>query len=358
MSNRPLHIGFIGQRGVPASFGGIEHHVEQLGTRLADRGHRVTVFCRDNYVDRDRRWYKGMRLITLPVLATKHAEAISHSVLAATWALGPSPFDIVHLHALGPGLVSPLLRWGSTSKVVQTIHGLDNKRSKWSGGVQRILTTGEYLSAHVPDRTIVVADYLKDYYARTHGAHVHAIPNGVIPPAREGRDTVDAQFGLDGRRYVLFVGRLVPEKAPDVLIQAFAEVPGDVRLVIAGDSSFTDDYVTSLKRLAGEDPRVVFTGYVYGRTLAALYTNASLFVLPSRLEGLPLTLLEAASYGIPIVVSAIEPHFEVLGHDAPGRRLVDTDRGPLAAAIRAELSDPDTGRAGAQTLCEQVAEDL
>src|SRR5204862_652941 len=149
---------------------------------------------------------------------------------------------------------------------------------------------------------------------------------------------IATRFGLHGGDYVLFVGRLVPEKAPDLLLRAFRHVPGDVRLVIAGGSSFTDRYTDSLTALASDDKRVVLPGYVYGETLAELYANAAAFVLPSLVEGLPLTLLEAASYGAPVVASAIGPHFEVVGADGPGHRLVPAgDATTLASALSSTL---------------------
>ena len=350
----PLRIAFIGQRGVPATYGGIEQHVEQIGSRLAARGHRVTVFCRANYTDGRTRWHRGMRLITLPVWANKHAEALGHSALSATWTLGRVPFDIIHYHALGPGLVSPISRFGSSAKVVQTVHGLDNQRAKWGGWAQRLLTLGEYASAYVPDRTVVVADYLKEYYADTHGAHVHAIPNGVVATESTPRGEVHERLGIDDDRYVLFVGRLVPEKAPDVLIRAFRDIDSDAKLVIAGDTSFTDTYVAELRQLADDDPMIIFAGFVYGEELSSLYANASLFVLPSRLEGLPLTLLEAASYGIPVIASNIPPHVEVLGTSQPGRRLVPTDRAAMARALAEELSTPTASAGGAAALRTEV----
>ena len=329
-----MRIAFIGQKGVPATFGGIEHHVEEVGSRLAGRGHEVTVFCRANYVPQGRREYKGMHLALLPTVSSKRLDAIVHSAVAAVRALGQR-FDVVHFHALGPGVMTPLTQYGSRARVVQTIHGLDDERAKWGSGAQVLLRGAGWLSARVPDATVVVSRTLADHYSTRYGRPTTYIPNGVerpqaCPPARE----IVTRFGLHGGDYVLFVGRLVPEKAPDVLLRAFRRVPGDLRLVIAGGSSYTDRYTDALTDLAAEDKRVVLAGYVYGEALAELYANAAAFVLPSFLEGLPLTLLEAAAYGTPVVASAIGPHVEVLGTDGPGHRLVGPgDEGALATAI-------------------------
>lgn len=349
MSERPLRIAMIGQRGVPATFGGIEHHVEEVGARLAARGHEVTVYCRSNYVAPGGGDYRGLRVRVLPTVGTKHLDAIAHSAMSSACAL-PGRYDIVHYHALGPGLVAPLTRIFSSARVVLTVHGLDDERAKWGGLARQVLRVGAWMSAHVPHATVVVSRSLADHYTQRWGRETVCIPNGVAAP---GLAAAPVQSGRSP--YVLFVGRLVPEKAPDVLLRAFARVPGDVRLIIAGGSSFTDDYVEELSILAAADPRVSLAGYVYGEQLQDLYRGAGAFCLPSLLEGLPLTLLEAASHGAPVVASAIPPHLEVLGADAPGRRLVPPgDVETLAATLADVLNDPVLERKGAAELRERV----
>ena len=350
-----LRVAMIGQRGVPATFGGIEHHVEQLGCRLAAKGHEVTVFCRTNYVVDRQPTYRGMRLRHLPTVSSKHLDAFAHSGLSTFSALARD-FDVLHYHALGPGLLTPLPRYLSKARVVQTIHGLDNERAKWGLGARAVLTSAAWLSAHVPDTTIVVSKALADFYQQRYGRSTVHIPNGVNPPASQpGPAEIALRWGLKKGSYILFVGRLVPEKAPDLLIRAFGAVPGDLRLVIAGDSCFTDGYAAAIREAADADPRVLLTGYVYGRALAELYHNAAAFVLPSALEGFPLTLLEAASFGTPVIASDIPPHLEVAGRDGPGHRLFrqgDTD--DLTAALQRGLADPLFEREGAAVLRAQV----
>jgi glycosyltransferase involved in cell wall biosynthesis len=349
-----LRIAMIGQRGVPATYGGVEHHVEELGARLVERGHDVTVYCRNGYSDEDHAAeYRGMRLRHLPTVSSKHLDAIAHSGLATMSALA-SHHDVVHYHALGPGLVAPLPRVLSRARVVLTVHGLDDERAKWSRAAQSVLRTAQWMSAHVPNATIAVSRALADHYAARHGRSAVYIPNGVTPAVSRGPEPLD-RFGLEPSSYVLFVGRLVPEKAPDLLIRAFRRMHPALKLVVAGGSSHTDEYVADLRRLAERDRRVVLTGYVYGPTLEALYTHAAAFVLPSALEGLPLTLLEAGSYGIPIVASAIPPHLEVLGGEGPGRRLFASgDELGLAAALDRALSDPTFERIGAAKVRQRI----
>jgi glycosyltransferase involved in cell wall biosynthesis len=344
----------IGQRGLPATYGGIEHHVEEIGRRLVERGHQVTVYCRTNYVARSTPEYHGITLRHLPTVGTKHLDAVMHSALSTVAAL-PAGYDIVHYHALGPGVMAPLPRYLSRAKVVLTVHGLDHQRAKWGSASKAALRAAAWMSGHVPDATVVVGRFLSDYYRHTYGRDTVYIPNGVAEPTWQPARQIVDQYGLESGSYLLFLGRLVPEKAPDVLIRAFRRLSGDHRLVIAGGSSFTTGYVAELHELAKADERVLFTGYVFGDPLAELYSNAAGFVLPSYLEGLPLTLLEAASYGTPVIASSIPPHVEVLTDDAPGRRLCKPgDEAALLDAMQRCLADPEAERAGAKELRQHV----
>jgi glycosyltransferase involved in cell wall biosynthesis len=354
-SSRALRIAMIGQRGVPATFGGVERHVEEIGARLVQRGHEVTVFCRDGYADAELLVHRGMRLRHLPAMPMKHFEAISHSVASATLALGRR-FDVVHYHAVGPGLASPLTRYLSGARVVLTVHGLDGQREKWGAAASRVLGLATWLSARVPHATVVVSKDLAAHYRTTYGRETEWITNGVERAEHRPAGEFLRGLGLTPGGYLLFVGRLVPEKAPDVLLRAFAQVPDpDARLVIAGGSSFTDGYEAELKQLASADPRVILPGYVYGDSLRELYSGAGAFVLPSNLEGLPLTLLEAASYALPLVVSDISPHLEVVGADGPGRRVFPRgDAGALAATLTAVLAGLPAERGGAVASSREI----
>lgn len=349
-----LHIAMIGQKGLPATFGGIEHHVEEIGRRLVQRGHRVTVYSRSTYGTKRVSEHLGMEIVDVPTVASKHLDAIVHSALSTVVAMRARP-DIVHYHALGPGLVAPLPRYLSRAKVVQTIHGRDDRRAKWSRPAQAVLTSAAWLSGHVPDVTITVSEELRDDYRRQYRCPAQYVPNGVDRPERRPADLIRDQFGLGEGDYLLFVGRLVPEKAPDLLMRAYRRVPGDRRLVFAGGSSFTPEYVEQLQRLAADDRRVLLADYVYGDALAELYSNAAAFVLPSDLEGLPLTLLEAASYGVPVIASDIGPHVEVLERDDAGRRLFRRgDEDALVRILTRVLDEHDREAEGARSLRDDV----
>ena len=340
----------IGQRGIPATFGGIEHHVEELGARLAERGHDVTVYTRTNYVRTRASSIRGMRPRYLPTVASKHLDAIVHSTLSTIDAVVRGA-DVIHYHAVGPGIPAVLPRYLSRARVVLTVHGLDADRAKWRSGARTVLRMAEWLSARVPDETIVVSKDLERHYRDRYGRRTAYIPNGVDERSRRTPDQILRRFGLHAEEYVLFVGRLVPEKAPDLLVRAFRGIGTEHRLVIAGGSSFTDEYVRELETLVSGDPRIVMPGYVYGSVLEELYANAAAFVLPSSLEGLPLTLLEAASYGVPVVVSEIAPNLEIVGDDGPGHRTFPVgDEARLRDALRQVLTDPAAERAGAASL--------
>ena len=349
-----LRIAMIGARGVPATFGGIERHVEELGARLVDRGHEVTVFCRSNYSGADLGRHRGMRLAPLPTVGTKHLDAIVHSGVSTLEAMAAA-YDVLHYHAIGPGMLAVLPRYLSRAKVVLTVHGRDDERAKWGRGAKTVLGMAGWLSARVPDATIVVSRDLERHYREAHGRPAVYVPNGVHAARPRPAGGGLARLGLQPGRYLLFVGRLVPEKAPDQLVAAFRRLPGDRRLVVVGDSSFTDRFTAGLRHLAAGDPRVVLPGYLYGAELEELYSNAAAFVLPSLLEGLPLTLLEAASHGLPVVASDIPPHLEVLGSAGPGRRLHRPgDLDQLLGALQQVLADPPAERAAAHELRDRV----
>jgi glycosyltransferase involved in cell wall biosynthesis len=354
---KPARIAFIGQRGVPATVGGIEHHVEEIGARLAQRGHEVTVYTRGNYTRERVAEHRGMRVRYVPTVPTKRLEALVHSGLSTAIAMvpGPDSADILHYHALGPSVFTPFPRFLTRRRVVVTIHGLDHDREKWGFGARTSLRAAAWISAHAPHATITVSRDLAEHYLARYDRVVHHIPNGVTPPVTRGARLITERWGLAGGDYLLFLGRLVPEKAPDLLLRAFGRLETGFRLVLAGGSSFTDGYVRSLEAAAGADSRIIVAGPVHGQLRDELYTNAAAFVLPSNLEGLPLTLLEAASYRLPVIASDIAPHREVVGRDAAGGRLFRRgDERDLGRVMAAVLGDLPAERAGARRLGERV----
>jgi len=329
-----MRIAMIGQRGIPATWGGVERHVEELATRLVHEGHEVTVYTRPNYTDSSLREYKGVRLVALPTLGTKHFDAIVHCLLSTlhAWA---GDYDLVHYHAIGPTLVAPLARLRGY-RVVATVHGQDWQRGKWGKFASMVLRAGEWNALHVTHATISVSETLADRYRKgvKSPERIHFIPNGVSLP--EGQDTrILDDLGIDGEPYILFASRIVPEKGVHYLIDAWKRLGKPLKLVIAGDTSYSDDYVARVKK--AEADGVIFPGYVYGERLAALFGRASLFVLPSDLEGYPIVLLEALALGAPVLASDIPQNVEAIGEH--GRFFAASDVDSLTTELERAITD-------------------
>jgi glycosyltransferase involved in cell wall biosynthesis len=348
---RPLRVAMIGLRGIPATYGGVERAVEELAAHLAERGHDVTVYARTAYSAPDVGEFRNVSIRRLPQINTKHLEAASHTFLALLHALVRDRFDVIHLHATGPGAMAPVPRLAGVPVVV-TIQGLDWRREKWGRGARKVLQLASQLAAKSPDRAIVVSRELERYYRDELGAATSYIPNGVKadqPPA------TSAMLGLESDSYVLFLGRLVPEKHVHTLIRAYRRVEGDMPLVIAGPGTHSPQYVAEINRLAAQDERVRVLGPQYGEEKAWLLHNARVFVQPSSIEGLPIALLEALSAGSFPVVSEIPENLEPVTVD--GRRLGISfpvgDEAALAEALQSAIEHPERAAASAR-LCEHV----
>lgn len=318
-----MRIAMIGQKSIPAEYGGVEKAVEEVAAELVRRGHEVTAFCQRPEGLHRPKFHRGIRLRYVHTVGGKHMTNATQSLLASIASV-IDDFDIVHYHAMGPTLFSVLPKLSGRAKVVVTIQGRDDKRAKWSKPAQFVLGTAAKACAYVPHQRIAVSGQLKDDFANEFGRSTTHIPNGVCPIGDAPEYTSDElpeAFGLSEHRYLVNVGRLVPEKGVDLLLKAFQQVPTDMGLAIVGGSSHTDGYVDELKALAAQDDRVVLTGPVYGNGCDSLFRHAAGYVMPSLLEGLPLALLESISYGLPVAVSDIPPHTEVVHQDGPGHRV-------------------------------------
>ena len=326
-----MRVAMIGLKGVPALHGGIERHVEELGRNLADLGHDVTVYCRRWYTPPDAA-VEGLTLRRLPGVNTKHFDAWTHTLLASCDA-APRRFDVYHYHALGPATLAFLPRLLG-KRVVVTVHGLDWQRDKWGPAASAYLRLGEWAAARLASRTIVVSRELQRYFARRYRRRTTYIPNAVTIPGSADFDALKP-YGLEPGRYVLAVGRLVPEKGIHHLLEAYRQVETALPLVVVGDDP-QGKYLERLKGLA--DERVRFVGYVYGPPLAAFFAGSHLYVQPSTLEGLSIALLEAMSHGAGVLASDIPPNVEALG-DA-GFYFPAGDVSALAAWLRELLASP------------------
>lgn len=307
-----MKIVVTGTRGIPNVMGGVETHCEELFPRIAERGFDVTVIRRKSYVNDALKEYKGVKLVDIETPKKKSFEAIIHTFRAVNRgkALGA---DVLHIHAIGPALLVPYAKMLGM-KVVFTHHGPDYDRDKWGRAAKMVLKMGERMGCMFADEVIVISEVIrnliKEKYGRT--KNVHLIYNGVSKPEICDYPEYFEQLGIEKGKYILGMCRFVPEKNLHHLVEAFGKVADKhgCKLVLAGDTDFEDDYSLGLKKMARENG-VVLTGFVKGRKLHSLLTNTRCFVLPSSHEGLPIALLEAMSYGVPVIVSDIPANLEV-----------------------------------------------
>jgi glycosyltransferase involved in cell wall biosynthesis len=356
-----LRIAFLGARGVIGTYSGIETYYEEVGSRLAARGHRVTAYCRD-YFTPDVPAHRGIVVRRLPCLRGKHTETLSHSLLGTFDCLFRD-FDIVQYHAIGSSPLAVLPRLFG-KKTVVSVRGLDWQRAKWGGFARRALQFGEWAAATFPSATAVVSKELERHYAAAHGKKVQCIPNAVMAAEQKPVGRLLEGWGLRGGDYLLFAGRISPEKGVDTLLAALKPLAPILRgrkLLIAGGGSFTDAYIAEMKALASAD--AIFLGRVGREEMAELYSNCLAFILPSAMEGLSVALLEAVSYGLPIVTTDIAENREVVGDAALFFPYGDAEA--LAARLRRLLEEPDCAaelreksraRAAAQPGWDEVAE--
>ena len=313
---KKMKIAMFGQKRLSRE-GGVEIVVKELSTRMAKNGNEVTCYNRSGHhvsgaeYDGSEIRYEGIRQISVPTIEKRGLAAVSSSFFAAIYsAFGK--YDVVHIHAEGPAFFCWLPKLFG-KKVVVTIHGIDWQREKWKAGFgAKFIRQGEKNAIKYADEIIVLSKRVEDYFRNTYGRKTYFIPNGVNRPEIREANLITEKFGLKKNSYILFLGRLVPEKGIRYLVEAFKKVRTNKKLVIAGVSSDTEAFMQELKTLAKEDERILFTGFVQGQILDELYSNAYIYTLPSDLEGMSLSLLEAMSYGNCCLVSDIPECAEVV----------------------------------------------
>jgi glycosyltransferase involved in cell wall biosynthesis len=303
-----LKIAMLGSRGIPVTYSGIETALLEICPRLVKRGHQVVVYTKADLEFR-KESFKGVLIRRLPSLNTKHFETLTR-LFGALLKEMVSDSDIVHFHALGPSVFSFLPR-AVGKKSVATIHGLDWQRAKWGWFATQMLKFGEYASAKFPNKTISVSQSISNYYREKYNKQTAYIPNGVnIPVFQQVR--LIKEYGIEPKKYLLFLSRLVPEKGAHYLIEAYKGLDTSFKLVIAGGHGHTESYAKQLYNLSENNPNIIFTGYVSGDLLNELFGNAYAYVLPSEIEGLPIALLEAMSFGLCVLVSNIQENMNVI----------------------------------------------
>jgi glycosyltransferase involved in cell wall biosynthesis len=345
---RVLRVAFIGGRGVVSKYSGIETYYEEIGKRLTGMGHHVTAYCR-TYFTPPGKQHNGMEVVRLPTIRSKHLETLVHTFLSTLHVL-IQPCDVVHYHALGPALFAFIPRLAG-KKTVVTVQGLDWERKKWGRIASAILRLGERAAVSFPTQTMVVSKTLQNHYRRSSGAETSYVPNGGV--LREWRvpDKI-LDWGLEPGRYILFLGRFSPEKGCHLLVEAYEKLETDVKLVMAGASSYCDDYSRRLRAHAGE--RIKMLDWVSGEALDELLTNAMMFVLPSDLEGLSLALLDAMGAGLCVLTSDVAENREAV--DDAGFTFRRGDLADLADRLRFLIANPAVREAAGQAAKRRVRE--
>lgn len=358
-----LCIAMLGHKHMLSREGGIEIVVCELATRLSQRGCHVVCYDRSSShvsggtVD-SRREYKGVKIVPVWTVEKKGLAAMTSSFSAAIRA-AKSYADVVHIHAEGPaamcGLVKVLGRPGSNGRkkrIIVTIHGLDWQRAKWGGFAAKYIKFGEKQAAKFADEIIVLSRGVQEYFKSTYNRDAVFIPNGVSKPELREADEIKKRWGLEKNSYVLFLGRIVPEKGLRYLVEAWKGIKTDKKLVIAGGSSDTAAFMDELKTISTGDERIIFTGFQQGRVLEELYSNAYIYTLPSDLEGMPLSLLEAMSYGNCCVVSDIAECTEVVEDKAVVFKKGNVDE--LKRTLQELLDDPNKVKSYKERVTEFI----
>lgn len=321
MYSKKLNIAMIGHKRIPSREGGVEIVVEELSKRMVKKGHNITAYNRRGHHvsgkefngisnNNQIREHEGINVITVPTIESKGLAAVTSSFFATMKAVFKR-YDCIHYHAEGPCVMLLIPRIFKI-RTVATIHGLDWQRSKWGGFATWYLKLGEKIAAKYADEVIVLSENVRKYFLETYNRETKFISNGIEKPKILSPKLIKSKWNLDKDDYILFLGRIVPEKGLQYLIDAFLEVETDKKLVIAGGASDTNEFMNDIKKKAIIDDRIIFTGFVHGKVLEELYSNAYIYTLPSDLEGMPISLLEAMSYGNCCIVSDIDECAEVI----------------------------------------------
>lgn len=315
-----MKIAIIGHKRIPSNEGGIEKGVEQHAVRMVARGHSVTVYNRGGHnvfgkeYDREKyKEYKGVKIVTIPT--TKGAASVPIYSFLATLHAAICRYDCVSFRASGPCAMIPLAKFFGL-RVVASLHGIDSQRDKWGGFASKYLEFGEKMAAKKADVCLVLSKNMKEYIDTRYHTNSVLFANGIDKPEYHKPEIIMKKYSLEKDNYILSLGRIVPEKGIHYLISAYRKCKTDKKLVIAGGAESNKDYYNQLLELAKGDERIIFTGFVFGQEIQELYSNAFVFVLPSNLEGMANSLLEAMSYSNCCLISDIPENTEVVNDKA------------------------------------------
>ena len=342
-----MKIALLGTRGIPASYSGFETCVEQLGKRLAQRGHDVTVYCRKHHITYESDVYEGMHLVKLPTIKNKYLDTMVHSLISSLHAL-PKRYDVALYFIAGNSPVTWIPRLVGT-KTILNVDGLDWKREKWPTFAKKYIQFAEWLATFLPNAYLTDSHVVQNYYRDRFKSEPPYIPYGSDVEPLPAGETL-AAHGLQPQQYILFVGRLVPENNAHHLVQAFRQLKTDLKCVIVGDAPYATAYQNELRALAGDDPRIIFTGYVFGKGYRELGANAYIFTGTSGVGGTHPAFVEAMAFGSCVVVNDTPENLETIADAGLPYSGKDGAVG-LALVLSKLLSEPElvqTYRAKAQ----------
>ena len=338
-----MRIAMLGHKRVPSREGGVEIVVEQLAVRMTAKGHQITCYNRGGhhvsgkaFDTAKQKEHMGVRLLKVPTVDVKGFAAMSASIFASIRAAF-GRYDVVHFHTEGP-CVTLWLPKLMGKRCVVTVHGLDHQRSKWGRFARKYILWGEKVAARFADEIIVLSKGVQDYFRDVYGRNTRLIPNGLTLINCRDPQMITEKYGVGKDDYILYLARITPEKGVHYLIEAFKRLDTDKRLIIAGGASDAADYYRCLKEMAADDPRILFTDFIQGQELEEWYANSLVYVLPSELEGMPISLLEAISCGSCCLVSDIAENRDVVG--ACGCTFRSGDVADLAEQLKTLLADP------------------
>ena len=303
-----LKIAIMGIRGIPANYGGFETFAEKLSVGLVDKSHEVTVYCRAGNSKYDHEYYKGVRRIALPTLRHKYLDTVAHTLVCVLHSLFRR-FDVVLICNSVNSIFSLILRL-TGKKVVVNVDGLEWKRAKWNRIAKWVYRTSELLATFLPNHVVTDSRYIQDYYYKKLKKHSTFIPYGA-PTLRIHSNEILRKFNLESRKYVLYTSRLEPENNAHLVIDAFEKTKTYVKLVVVGDAPYNKNYIDKLRKT--KDPRILFTGYVFGQGYSELQSNAYLYIQATEVGGTHPALLEGMGYGNCILANDVPEHREVLG---------------------------------------------
>ena len=304
-----MKIAMIGHKRIPGREGGIEVVVEELATRMASVGNKVVAYNRSKKNYKSPKTYRGVKLVDVPTIEKKSTDAVVYSFFATIRALFGN-YDVIHYHAVGPSafiFIPHLFR----KRVVVTVHGLNYKTPKWRGFGAKFLKFGEKMTAKYADEIIVLSYAQQKYFKQKYNRNTIYIPNGISIEQIEEPDIIQKKYSVKKNEYILFLSRVVPGKGLEYLLDAYREIDSDLKLIVAGSSDYLPEFREMIEKKAALDNRVEMVGFVSGKELIELYSNARLFVFPSEAEGMPMCLLEAMSFDCPCLVSDIPENLEV-----------------------------------------------